>query len=145
MKKLLEETSIKKLNINLLLGGVFGFLSIAFGAYAAHVLKTNISADDYENVMKAVGYQQLHAAMMGMLGLTQFFILPPIVLRRFRLAGFLYAAGIVLFCGGIYVGTLTEIHAALRLAPAGGFAFMLGWLVLASAGLAGRPESGPGA
>ena len=44
-----------------------------------------------------------------------------------RLAVWFFLAGIVLFCGSLYVFALTGNHALIFATPLGGTAFMIGW------------------
>jgi uncharacterized membrane protein YgdD (TMEM256/DUF423 family) len=49
--------------------------------------------------------------------------------RWLAAAAALFAAGLVLFCGSLWVLALTQ--SSLGVAPIGGTAFILGWLALA--------------
>ncbi|BCD91589.1 hypothetical protein fh0823_17280 [Francisella halioticida] len=44
--------------MNLLIGVIFGFISVAFGAYAKHGLKTQISAEHFNFIMTALRYNK---------------------------------------------------------------------------------------
>ena len=45
-------------------------------------------------------------------------------------AGFLFAAGIVLFSGSLYVLALTGVRGWGIVTPVGGICFLIGWLAL---------------
>jgi uncharacterized membrane protein YgdD (TMEM256/DUF423 family) len=53
-------------------------------------------------------------------------------------AGWLFLAGILLFCGSLYLLAFTGMHSGY-VTPAGGLAFILGWLLLAAAVWMKRP------
>src|SRR5690606_41637290 len=55
-------------------------------------------------------------------------------------AGWLFIAGTLLFCGAVYVNALGGPPAIARVAPAGGIAFIAGWIAVAAAALVGRAE-----
>ena len=55
--------------------------------------------------------------------------------RRAGVAGVLFLAGMLLFCGSLYLKALGQADITNPLAPAGGFLLMAGWLALAWAGL----------
>jgi uncharacterized membrane protein YgdD (TMEM256/DUF423 family) len=55
-----------------------------------------------------------------------------------RAAGWLFAVGILVFSGSLYVLTLTGIRALGAITPLGGVAFIAGWLLLAWGAWRGR-------
>ncbi|MCS6897724.1 MAG: DUF423 domain-containing protein, partial [Nitrospira sp.] len=50
---------------------------------------------------------------------------------RLATAGWLFAAGILMFCGSLYGLTLLEWRWLGPITPIGGLAFIVGWLLLA--------------
>jgi uncharacterized membrane protein YgdD (TMEM256/DUF423 family) len=50
--------------------------------------------------------------------------------RPLRVAGALFAAGIVLFSGSLYVLALSGLRGAAYVTPFGGLAFLVGWAAL---------------
>ena len=114
------------------ISAVFGFLSVALGAFAAHALRQKIS--DYAvNIFETgVRYQFYHTFALLAVG---------ILYKEFRnklmlWAGILFIIGIFLFCGSLYflmcvkgmvipgydwVGAIT---------PIGGLLFLAGWACL---------------
>ncbi|MBF0129168.1 MAG: DUF423 domain-containing protein [Alphaproteobacteria bacterium] len=113
------------------LAAVNGVLALAAGAYAAH------GVSEPQNVMlleQASRYQMIHAlALFGVAWLADRWPGSPPV----RLAGMLFLAGIVLFCGTLSLHATTGLY--LRaLPPVGGIAFMGGWVALAWAALRER-------
>src|SRR3546814_5671210 len=66
--------------------------------------------------------------------------LAPVAGRRAAITGALFLAGLLLFCGSLYLKALGLAEITDPLAPAGGFLLMAGWLALAWAGLGRRSE-----
>lgn len=114
----------------LFLGAVNGFIAVLAGAFATHALERR-GLDAAQGLFEiAARYQMFHAlalfavAWLGAKASSQRFPGP-------RLAGVLFAAGIVLFSGSLYALALTNAHALVYFTPLGGLAFLAGWGVLA--------------
>jgi uncharacterized membrane protein YgdD (TMEM256/DUF423 family) len=107
--------------------GAAGFLGVALGAFAGHGLKARISADMLAVFDTAVRYHMYHvfaicAAAWASARWQR---------KIFGIAGWLFAAGIVVFSGSLYVLALTGIRWLGMITPLGGLAFLAGWLCLA--------------
>ena len=107
-------------------GGLAGFLGFAMGAFAAHSLRGTLAPDMLAVFETAVRYQMYHAfaifaAAWGWARWPR---------RIFGIAGWLFAAGIVLFCGSLYLVALTGTRWLGTITPVGGLAFLAGWLCL---------------
>ncbi len=101
-------------------------IAVAGGAYAAHAAKAAPHADARHLLETATLYMFVHG-----LGVLAAGILARDAASRWLVgAGALHLAGIVLFCGSLWVLALTG--RSLGVAPAGGIAFILGWLCLAA-------------
>jgi uncharacterized membrane protein YgdD (TMEM256/DUF423 family) len=110
----------------LLLAVFFAFTGVGLGAFAAHALKSQLSAEYLAVFQTGVHYQMLHAlALLALALLVR--QLPGCLLVA---AGSLFTLGIVLFSGSLYALTLSGISALGMLTPLGGVAFLLGWLCL---------------
>lgn len=104
--------------------GVAGFVGVALGAFAAHGLKARLDADLLAVFETAVRYQMYHvfaicAAAWAWARWRH---------RSFAVAGWLFAAGIVVFSGSLYVVALSGVRWPGVITPFGGFAFLTGWL-----------------
>jgi len=111
------------------LGALFAALAVAAGAFGAHGLKGRLAPEMLEVFETATRYQMYHA-----LGL----LLVSIAVARWpatAFAGWCMVAGIVIFCGSLYVLSLTGIRWLGAITPIGGLAFIVGWLSLALAAL----------
>lgn len=110
----------------LMLAAFFGFTGVALGAFAAHALKSRLSAEYLAIFHTGVLYQLIHAlALLGVAVLAA--QLPG---RLMTWAGFSFALGIVLFSGSLYLLTLTGISKLGIITPFGGLAFLVGWALL---------------
>ncbi|MGH8440417.1 MAG: DUF423 domain-containing protein [Pseudomonas sp.] len=110
----------------LLLAAFFGFTGVALGAFAAHGLKGRLSSEYLAIFHTGVTYQLVHAlALLGVAVLAA--QLPG---RLVGWAGGLFAVGIVLFSGSLYLLTLSGIGKLGMITPIGGLAFLGGWLCL---------------
>jgi len=114
--------------------GIFGFLSVALGAFGAHSLKNVL--DDYGKSIyeKAVLYQMFHATALLAVGMIQHFDKE----TSFSMAGWGFLIGIILFSGSLYLLAITGIKWLGAITPIGGVAFLFGWFWLAWAIIKGR-------
>ena len=111
-------------------GAFAGLSAVAMAAVAAHGLPGRIDPAALQMVREAVQMQGWHALTLlvcGVWALRE----GPVLLHW---AGAAFAAGLLLFCGSVYLLALagTRIPAA---APAGGTLLMAGWLLLGGAAL----------
>jgi len=101
-------------------------VAVAAGAFGAHALRHRLSPQDLATFETAARYQMYHALALLAVAWQ--------VDRghaRAALAGKLFLAGIVLFSGSLYILTLCGIRWMGAVTPAGGVAFIAGWLALA--------------
>jgi uncharacterized membrane protein YgdD (TMEM256/DUF423 family) len=110
-----------------LLGAVAGLLGVALGAFAGHGLKTRLTPDMLSVFETGVRYQMYHAFALfaAAWGLSRW------QHRAFAAGGWLFVAGIAIFCGSLYALALTGERWLGALTPAGGLALLGGWLCLA--------------
>lgn len=114
------------LRIHTLLAALFGFSGVALGAFAAHGLKGRLSVEYLAVFHTGVQYQLVHALALlavALLGAQ----LPG---RLLAAAGSLFALGILLFSGSLYLLALSGIGKLGIITPFGGLAFLAGWLCL---------------
>ena len=105
---------------------VAGALGLVLGALGSHALKAHIGTDLQATFETAVRYQMYHtfALFAAAWALAQW------KHRAFAIGGWLFAAGIVIFCGSLYCVALTGLRGIGALTPVGGLAFLAGWLCL---------------
>lgn len=109
---------------------IIGFLGVALGAFGAHALRAHLvqtgMADIWE---KAVFYHLAHAVVLLVLAGRP--VLP-------RTAWLLFAVGIAIFSGSLYVLAYTGVKWLGAITPLGGLSLLAGWLVVAVRGFAGE-------
>jgi uncharacterized membrane protein YgdD (TMEM256/DUF423 family) len=109
-------------------------LSVMLGAFAAHGLKSKVSAYHVDVFQKGVTYQFIHAAALLVLAIGY----DVLNTKRARVAVILFLLGILFFSGSLYaLGGLGLVpgNGLLKLVgpitPIGGLCFIAGWVVLA--------------
>lgn len=118
-------------------GCLTGALAVAMAAVAAHALPARLDARALASVGSAIQMQGWHALALL---LTGFWMLraPPASLQLANFAALAFAAGLLLFCGSVYLMTLAGIRLGPT-APLGGLLLMAGWLLLGASALAMGP------
>ncbi len=114
------------LRIFLMLAAFFGFSGVALGAFAAHGLKSKLSAEYLAIFQTGTHYQLIHALALLAVAILSLH-LPA---RLLNAAGWMFCLGIVLFSGSLYLLTLTGVSKLGIITPFGGLAFLAGWLCL---------------
>ena len=101
--------------------------AVAFGAFGAHALKSRLSADLLAVYQTAVQYHFWHALGLFALAVLMLQWDAPVL----NLAAWLLLAGLILFCGSLYLLALTGARWLGAIAPLGGIASIVAWLVVA--------------
>jgi uncharacterized membrane protein YgdD (TMEM256/DUF423 family) len=110
-----------------LLGALSGFLYVAIGAFGAH----GISDPHARELIETGGrYHGIHTLALFLIVSLERWGAP----RAFAAAPF-FAAGLLLFCGGLYAIAFGAPQALAILIPIGGVSFMIGWLLIGWAAL----------
>jgi uncharacterized membrane protein YgdD (TMEM256/DUF423 family) len=109
-------------------GAILAALAVAFGAFAAHGLKTMLGAEQFGWWQTGVQYQMWHA--LGLLALAG--------IPGARRSALLLASGTTIFSGSLYLMALTDARWLGMVTPIGGLLMIAGWLLLAWRGLRGR-------
>jgi len=118
-------------------GCFFGLTGVAAGAFGAHALRARLPADLLAVFETGARYQMYHALALLAAALAA----SRTPSGAASAAGWLFAAGIVLFSGSLYALALTGVRVLGAVTPLGGACFLAGWVALA---LAGRALAGPG-
>lgn len=116
--------------IVMIIGAIYGFLAIAFGAFGAHGLKKIISIEKLASFEVGVRYQIYHALFLLIIG---FILKYDSALERS--IAWLAIIGVMLFCGSIYLLSLSEVikmptKVLGPITPLGGLLLILSWLLL---------------
>ena len=123
------------------LGCFFGLTGVAAGAFGAHALRARLPADLLAVFETGARYQMVHA--LALLAVALIAARAPS--GAASAAGWLFAAGIVVFSGSLYALALTGVRGLGAVTPLGGLCFLAGWAALALAGraLAGGAAATP--
>lgn len=122
----------------LVAGALSALVAVVAGAFGAHGARALLSPQALAVYETAVHYQMLHA--IG-LCIVAFAWERTGGAQAAKAAGILFIAGTLLFCGALYLHSLTGLRPAVRLAPFGGASLIAGWACLAWAAL--RAERTP--
>ena len=109
------------------IGALSAGLGVVAGAFGAHMLKDMLDQHLLDVYEKATRYQMYHAFGMVLSGFA-------VQIWRdagMAKAGWLFAAGTVLFSGSLYGVSLLGIRWLGAVTPMGGLLFIAGWTVLA--------------
>ena len=114
------------INYWIVLGSIFGFLTIALGAFGAHGLKNILINNETTDIYnKAVLYQMFHTLIILFLGLYQ-----ELGKDIHMLTGLSFVLGILIFSGSLYILSITNIKWLGAITPIGGLFFLIGWISL---------------
>lgn len=122
----------------LTLGAANGLLSVLLGAFGAHVLRARLDLYHYEVYQTAVHYQGLHALALLTTGLLALHLDS----RWLGRAGWFFSAGLLLFCGSLYLLALFSARPLGLITPLGGLLLLAGWGALLGAVRGGAWRSG---
>lgn len=113
-------------------GAILGGLTVIFGAFAAHAIKSRVNAETLSIFETGVRYQMYHVFAL---------LLVAIIYKEFPVksmvwAGNLFLAGILLFSGSLYLLTYFKaignenMNWLGAVTPFGGTCFIAGWFLI---------------
>ncbi len=109
------------------LGALSAALAVALAAASAHAFP-DLGSVQRAWLQTALDYQKFHALGLIVVGLAAARYSGS---RWILFSGGLLLAGMLMFCGSLYLRSLFDFHELRRLTPLGGASFILGWLLLA--------------
>ncbi len=112
------------------LGGLFGGLSVLLGAFGAHSLKNYLPPQKLVAFKTATQYMAIHGLALILVGVLSL-QLGQTYKTKLKKTGVFFTAGILLFCGSIYILTFGGPRFFGPITPLGGLSFMIGWFLLA--------------
>jgi uncharacterized membrane protein YgdD (TMEM256/DUF423 family) len=112
-----------RMNGWLLVAAINGFLAVAAGAFGAHSMGGAVGAQMMSVFATAALYHMFHSLAMGLAALSGRG-------RAANVAAALFLAGIILFCGSLYLLVLTGVRQLGFVTPVGGICFLAGWAAL---------------
>jgi uncharacterized membrane protein YgdD (TMEM256/DUF423 family) len=115
-------------------GSIVMALSVMIGAFGAHGLEPRLTERMMKNYQTGVQYHMIHGIGLLVVGLVALRLTSSGMLNG---AGWSFVIGIILFSGSLYVMALTGITKLGAITPIGGLAFIVGWVLLATAVIRG--------
>ncbi len=113
------------------LGALFALLSVAAGAFGAHLLRNQLDVQSLEIFQTAARYQMYHALALLVVG----WVAMTSHNKLLSWAGWCFTAGILIFSGSLYGLSLSGVKILGAVAPLGGLSLMAGWGILFTYGL----------
>ena len=111
----------------ILLGAGNAALAILFGAFAAHALRNSLSEQMLSIFQTAVDYHLYHALGLIIIGLL---ISQRPYSRLLNLSAIAMLVGIIVFCGSLYLLSLTGKSWLGMITPLGGVTFIASWILI---------------
>lgn len=105
----------------MILGILFSFLSVVFGAFGAHALRSYVPVESFAIWNTAVHYQFFHALALLVYSLWN--------KEKKSFVPWIFSFGILFFSGSLYLLVLTSFKKWGLVTPIGGVLFLLGWVV----------------
>ena len=112
------------------LGGLFGGLSVLMGAFGAHSLKNHLTQQKLDVFQTAVQYQFFHSLALVLVGILALQAAEQ-DRKKINRAGKFFTAGILLFCGSLYILAFDGPRFFGPITPIGGLSLIIGWFLLA--------------
>lgn len=115
-------------NKNIFLGSIICALAVAIGAFGAHAWKDYlVSIQRLDTFETAAKYQMYGGFALLIVGILQ----NQIASKSLNIAGYLFILGSIIFPGSLYLICITQQKVFGAIAPIGGLAFILGFLLIA--------------
>lgn len=111
------------------LGALLGGLAVVLGAFGAHALAGRLSTERLDIYHIATRYQMYHALAL----MAAAWAVDRWPGHAAATAGWLFIAGIIVFCGSLYLLAFGAPRWFGAITPIGGLAFIAGWIALALA------------
>ena len=123
------------MNVWLLIAAINGALAVAAGAFSAHGMQAHYDAHAIDLFETGARYHMYHALAMGLSALA----MRGSATQAARLSAIFFMIGIYLFSGSLYLIAVTGTNLLPFAPPVGGFAFLIGWGLLAVAATRMKP------
>ena len=91
--------------------------------------------------MTGIRYNQVNSVIISAIGIANLSGIPAFETRLFRIAGYLFIAGTILFSFSIYASITFEIPKLVYFTPVGGVTIMISWIALLVFGVIARRNS----
>lgn len=118
------------INKHIFWGSLVCALAVALGAFGAHAWKDYlISINRLDTFETATQYQMYGGFALLIVGISQ----NQLASKPLKIAGYLFLTGSIIFPGSLYLICITQQKFWGAIAPIGGLAFIIGFLLLAIA------------
>lgn len=118
---------IKMQKILFILGSLLGALGVLLGAFGSHAFKSILEANNRLSTFETgIKYHFVHVIAIFITA----FMMEKYPSKLLTYAGMSFTAGILLFSGSLYILSLTGYTKWGAVAPIGGLAFTLGWILI---------------
>ena len=113
-----------------LMGALYGFLAVIFGAFGAHALKKKLTPELLQSFETGVKYQMYHAIVLLVLGFNLSFdtALDAAIVNCFIFGTLLFSFSIYALCLGAAKGQKPRFLGPVT--PIGGLLLVVGWALL---------------
>lgn len=118
------------MNIPLIITALIGLSSVLLGSYGEHGLREKLDPEIFRKFLVGLKYHQNYSIILLVLACLQYTGINTELLDKFNIAFWIFAIGLVLFCGTIYLYTIAGTKSLGFLAPIGGISLMAGWVFL---------------
>ena len=105
---------------------IFMVLAVIIGAFGAHALENEFTADRMQTYNTGVEYHFYHALGLLLVGIIAFHSSS----KQIMWSAILLGLGIFIFSGSLYVLAVTDIRWMGAITPIGGVSFIAGWIFL---------------
>jgi uncharacterized membrane protein YgdD (TMEM256/DUF423 family) len=117
-------------------GAALAFVAVGLGAFGAHALKAQLSAEMLAVYQTGVQYHLPHAIAVVLIGVLASQMPAS---KLLPVAGWAMVVGVVIFSGSLYALSVTGIRMLGAITPIGGVALLVAWAMVAYATLTYRP------
>ena len=114
----------------LIIGAFIGFFSVFFGAYTEHSLREIVSEEHFRQLMTGIRYNQINSVMICAIGIANLSNFNLFESRFFKVIGFLFIIGTIMFSFSIYASITFGIPQLVYITPVGGVTIMISWVSL---------------
>ncbi len=112
------------------LGALFLFLAVALGAFGAHALRARLEPTQLAVYQTGIQYHLIHGLAIIIVGVIALARQATGSSSLLTTSGVLFAVGIILFSGSLYLLAMTGIRKLGAITPFGGLFFLAGWITL---------------
>jgi len=109
-----------------LIASVYGFFSVAFGAFGAHALKGRLDEYSIGVFRTAVEYQFFHVFALALVAI----LIDRYPSELWRWTGLAFTVGVFIFSGSLYLLALTGVRTWGAITPIGGVLLLAGWAMM---------------